>query len=201
MIDMFDTMGTVVGCATNAGLIEEDGKPVNYSKIMYSDSIATAVGALVGTSTVTTFVESGAGVAAGGKTGLTALVAAILFLLSIFLLPLFAFIPSAAAAGALMYVGVLMMGNVTSIDFKDIKSAIPSFLTIIVMILGYSITKGIGFGIISYVCITTLIYIIDLVKYHFNINKDELEKPKYEVSVVALIVFALFLFYFLVPIK
>ena len=151
MIDMFDTMGTVVGCATNAGLIEEDGKPVNYSKIMYSDSIATAVGALVGTSTVTTFVESGAGVAAGGKTGLTALVTAVLFFLSIFLLPLFAFIPSAAAAGALMYVGVLMMGNVTSIDFKDIKSAIPAFLTIIVMILGYSITKGIGFGIISFV--------------------------------------------------
>ena len=94
-----------------------------------------------------------------------------------------------------------MMGNVTSIDFKDIKSAIPAFLTIIVMILGYSITKGIGFGIISYVFITTLIYIVDLVKYNLAPNKQELEKPKYEVSIVALVVFALFLFYFLVPIK
>ncbi len=200
MIDMFDTMGTVVGCATNANLIDENGKPLNYNKIMYSDSIATCTGAIVGTSTVTTFVESGAGVAVGGKTGFTALVTAILFLLSIFVLPLFAFIPTAAASGALMYVGVLMMGNVKNIDFKDITKAVPSFLTIIIMLLAYSITKGIGIGIISYVIITTIVYVIDIIKYAFSKDKENITKPKYDVSIVAIIVSALFLVYFLVPI-
>lgn len=200
MIDMFDTMGTVVGCATNAGLIDENGKPLNYNKIMYADSIATCTGALVGTSTVTTFVESGAGVAAGGKTGFTALVTAILFFLSIFLLPLFAFIPTSAAAGALLYVGVLMMGNVKDIDFKDITKAVPSFLTIIMMILSYSITKGIGIGIISYVIITTIVYFIDLIKFCSLKDKTNIAKPHYEVSIVAIVVCILFLIYFLVPV-
>ena len=123
MIDMFDTMGTVVGCCANAGLLDEHGKPINYNKIMVSDSIATVSGAILGTSTVTTFVESGTGVAAGGKTGFSSFITTILFFLSIFLLPLFAFIPSAAAAGALMYVGVLMMSGVKDLDFNDIKKA------------------------------------------------------------------------------
>ena len=156
MVDMFDTMGTVVGCATNAGLVDENGKPVNYNKIMVCDSVATFVGAGIGTSTVTTFVESGAGVAVGGKTGLTALVTAILFALSIFLLPVFAFIPGAACAGALLYVGVLMMGNVTSIDFKNIKSAVPAFLAMVMMALTYSISNGLGIGAIAYVLIALL---------------------------------------------
>ena len=197
MVDMFDTMGTVVGCTTNAGLVDETGKPLNYDKIMLSDSIATVSGALMGTSTVTTFVESGAGVAEGGKTGFTAFVTAILFALSIFLLPLFAFIPKAAAASALIYVGVLMMSNVTSVDFKDPLNATPSFLTIIIMILGYSITKGIGVGIISYVVISTIKYIIETIKYLCHKG----EKPKWEVSVVSLVITALFLVYFLVPIS
>ncbi len=197
MIDMFDTMGTVVGCATNAGLIDEDGKPLNYDKIMYSDSIATVAGAALGTSTVTTFVESGAGVAAGGKTGLTAFVAALLFFLSIFLLPLFAFIPSAAAASALIYVGVLMMANVKNIDFSSIKNAVPAFLTIVIMPFAYSITKGIGVGLISYVILSVVIYLVDLIKYCSN--KEKYEKPKFEVSVVAIVVTCLFLFYFLMP--
>lgn len=201
MIDMFDTMGTVVGCATNAGLIDEQGKPHNYNKIMYADSIATILGAGVGTSTVTTFVESGAGIAAGGKTGFTSLVTACLFFLSIFLLPLFAFIPSAACSGALMYVGVLMMANVKDIDFKNLTKAIPSFLTIIMMLLSYSITKGIGLGMIAYVFVNSVVYLVDLVRYHLSKNKEELAKPKYEVSVVALVVAGLFLVYFLVPVK
>lgn len=196
MIDMFDTMGTVVGCTTNAGLVDETGKPLNYDKIMLSDSIATCTGALLGTSTVTTFVESGAGVAEGGKTGLTAFVAAILFALSILLLPLFAFIPSAAAASALIYVGVLMMSNVKNIDFEEPTNAIPAFLTIIIMVLGYSITKGIGVGVISFVVISTLKYLINLIRYACG----KCEKPKWEVSVVALVVTALFLVYFLVPV-
>lgn len=200
MIDMFDTMGTVVGCATNAGLIDENGKPLAYDKIMYSDSIATCAGALLGTSTVTTFVESGAGVAAGGRTGLTALVTAILFFLSIFLMPLFAFIPSAAAASALIYVGVLMMSNVKNVDFSSVKNSIPAFLTIIVMLLGYSITKGIGVGLLSYVILASIIYVIDIIKYAVaKKNNPEIEKPVWEVSIVAIVVSCLFLIYFLVP--
>lgn len=200
MIDMFDTMGTVVGCATNAGLVDEDGKPLAYDKIMYADSIATCTGALLGTSTVTTFVESGAGVAAGGKTGLTALVVAILFFLSIFLLPVFAFIPSAAAASALIYVGVLMMSNVKNIDFSSVKNSVPAFLTIVVMLLGYSITKGIGVGLISYVIIATLIYLVEAIKYSASKkNNPEAVKPVWDVSVVAIVVTCLFLFYFLMP--
>ena len=201
MIDMFDTMGTVVGCATNAGLVDEEGKPINYDKIMYADSIATCTGALLGTSTVTTFVESGAGVAAGGKTGLTAFVTAILFFLSIFLLPVFAFVPSAAAASALIYVGVLMMSNVKNIDFSNIKNAVPAFLTIIIMPLAYSITTGIGLGLISYVLLAVAIYVIDLIKYALNKKKGgEVEKPKWDVSTVAIVVCILFLVYFLLPV-
>ena len=200
MIDMFDTMGTVVGCATNAGLIDENGKPLADDKSMYSDSIATCAGALLGTSTVTTFVESGAGVAAGGRTGLTALVTAILFFLSIFLMPLFAFIPSAAAASALIYVGVLMMSNVKNVDFSSVKNSIPAFLTIIVMLLGYSITKGIGVGLLSYVILASIIYVIDIIKYAAaKKNNPEIEKPVWEVSIVAIVVSCLFLIYFLVP--
>ncbi len=195
MIDMFDTMGTVVGCCANANLLDENGVPQNYGKIMLSDSIATCTGAVLGTSTVTTFVESGAGVAVGGKTGLTALVTALLFLLSIFLLPVFAFIPSAAAAGALLYVGVLMMSNVKNIDFSTPKAAVPAFVTIAMMPLSYSITNGIGLGLITYVIIALFTFLIDVIKYACNKG----EKPKWEISIVALIVTALFLVYFLVP--
>lgn len=199
MIDMFDTMGTVVGCATNAGLLDEKGKPLNYNKVMISDSVATASGAIFGTSTVTTFVESGTGIAAGGRTGLSSFVTTLLFVLSLFLLPLFAFIPSAAAAGALIYVGVLMMSNVVNIDFRNIKNAVPAFLTIITMLLAYSITKGIGIGVISYVLINIVTYLVDLIKYGCCKNKENAVKPKWELSVVILVVFALFLVYFLVP--
>ncbi len=199
MIDMFDTMGTVVGCSTNAGLVDEEGKPLDYNKIMYADSIATVAGSVVGTSTVTTFVESGAGIAAGGKTGFTALITAGLFFLSIFFLPIFAFIPSAAASGALLYVGVLMMANVKDIDFKDMKKAVPAFITIITMVLAYSITNGIGMGIIVHVIMTTVIYLVDLIKYACSKNKNN-SKPKYDVSIVSIVVAALFLVYFLVPV-
>lgn len=197
MIDMFDTMGTVVGCATNAGLIDENGKPLNYNKTMISDSVATCAGAMLGTSTVTTFVESGTGIAAGGKTGLTSLTTAVLFLLSIFLLPVFAFIPSAAAASALMYVGILMIQNVKNIDFSSIKNAAPAFLTIIMMLLTYSITSGIGIGIISYVLINLVCFIVDAIKY--GINKEKNQKPKWNISIVSIVVSLLFFVYFCVP--
>ena len=196
MIDMFDTMGTVVGCCSNAKLLDKNGKPIRYSQMMYADSIATIIGSLLGTSTVTTFVESGTGVSAGGKTGLTALTVSCLFLLSIFLLPLFAFIPSAAAASALIYVGVLMMSNVTEVDFKNVKNSVPAFLTIITMVLSYSITNGIGVGIMSYVIIDLVIYGIDRILYS---QKKKKEQPRLEISWITFVVFVLFLIYFLVP--
>jgi AGZA family xanthine/uracil permease-like MFS transporter len=188
---MFDTMGTVLACTTNADLNDENGKPINYGKIMKSDSLATVVGATLGTATVTTMVESGVGVAEGGKTGFTSLVTGILFILSIFLLPLFAFIPIEAAASALIYVGVLMMKNITKVDFDNIKNAVPAFLTIILMPLTYSITDGIGIGIISYTLINLIIYILDKIKG---------KSTKLELNIVTVIVTILFLFYFLMPI-
>lgn len=195
MIDMFDTMGTVTGCAARAGLLDKDGKPLNFGKCMYADSIATCAGAILGTSTVTTFVESGAGVAEGGKTGMTSLTTAALFLLSIFLLPVFAFIPSAAAGSALIYVGVLMMAQVKNIDFASIKNAVPAFLTIVVMPLGYSITDGIGIGLVTYVLLDLIIYVGELIVS--AVKRREL--PKFDISPVTLIVTALFLVYFFVP--
>lgn len=210
MIDMFDTMGTIVGCCGgNEILSDENGKPHNYGRIMLSDSIATCAGAMIGTSTVTTFVESGSGVSAGGRTGLTAFSAACLFFASMFMLPVFAAIPSAAAASALIYVGVLMMkNNVKSIDFTTHINATSAFLTIAVMVLSYSITKGIGIGLLSYTVMTALSYLIELCKYLVKKGgkNDEsksitegLEKPKWEISVVTLIVSLLFVIYFFVP--
>lgn len=190
MLDLFDTIGTIVGCSSNAKLTDEDGKPKDYNKIMYADSVTTCLSALVGTSTVSTFVESGAGIAEGGKTGLTSLTIAILFLLSIFLLPLFAFIPIEAASAALIYVGVLMIKNIKIVDFENLKDAIPSFLTIIIIPLSYSITDGMGIGIIAYFVINVLIYIVDLIKG---------TKPKFPISFISIIVTILFLIYFLVP--
>lgn len=195
MIDMFDTLGTVTGCATRAGLIDKDGKPLNLDKCMYADSIATCTGALLGTSTVTTFVESGTGVAAGGRTGLTSLTTAALFLLSIFLLPFFAFIPSAAAASALVYVGVLMMSNVKNIDFSSVRNAVPAFMTIVIMPLGYSITDGIGMGLLLYVVISLIEYVVGAIVA--AVKKTEM--PKFDIPVVTFIVAILFAAYFFIP--
>jgi len=200
MIDMFDTMGTVLGCCSKANLLDGDGKPIRFNRIMLSDAIATCTGAMLGTSTVTTFVESGTGVAAGGKTGLTALTVSSLFLLSIFILPIFAFIPSSACSGALMYVGVLMMSNVKNIDFSDLRVAVPAFLTIIMMPLAYSITDGIGLGMVSYVIINIICYVIDIIKYTVVSKKGgEAEKPKWPISVVMGIITIFFLLYFFLP--
>ena len=197
MIDMFDTMGTVVGCASAAGLVDENGKPQSYEGIMLSDSVATCAGAVFGTSTVTTFVESGSGVAAGGKTGLTALSTTICFFLAIFLMPLIASVPSAAASSALVYVGCLMLKGAKNLKMDSIKETVPAFLTIALMPLSYSITNGIGFGVLSYVFIEIIIYIIQLILS--AIKSEKYEKPKWEVSTVCLIIAILFLVYFFVP--
>jgi len=206
MIDMFDTMGTIVGCCGgNRVLSDENNKPHNYGKIMMSDAIATCAGAALGTSTVTTFVESGAGVSAGGRTGLTAFTTACMFLIAIFAMPFFAMIPSAATAAALIYVGVLMMkNNVKNVDFSNAINATTGFLTIVVMVLSYSITKGIGIGMISYTVMSAIAYGAEWIKYAIVGKKtaegeEAPEKPKWNVSIVALVVTALFLVYFFVP--
>lgn len=197
MVDMFDTMGTIVGCCGgNRILSDENDKPHNYGKIMISDSVATCAGAMLGTSTVTTFVESGSGVSAGGRTGLTAFSTACMFFLALFAMPLFAVIPGAATASALIYVGVLMMkGNIKSIDFSNAINATSAFLTIIVMVLAYSITKGIGVGLLSYTIMSAVTYLVELVISRVK----KTEKPEWNVSVVALVVSALFAVYFFVP--
>ena len=197
MIDMFDTIGTVVGCASAAGLLDENGKPQNYEGVMLSDSVATCAGAVFGTSTVTTFVESGSGVAAGGKTGLTALSAAVFFFLSIFLMPLIASIPSAAASSALVYVGCLMLKEAKHLKMDNIKDILPVFLTVALMPLTYSITNGIGFGILSYVVIEVVSYLVQLILH--ALNKEKHQAPKWEISPICLIVAVLFLVYFFVP--
>ena len=149
--DLFDTIGTLLGVAEQANLKDKEGNVANAKGALMADAIGTVVGAALGTSTVTSFVESSSGVAAGARTGLASVVTAILFLLALFLSPLFALIPSAATAPALIFVGFLMMRSVIGIDFRDLSEGIPSFITIMVMPFSYSISKGISFGIITYV--------------------------------------------------
>lgn len=149
--DMFDTIGTLMGVTEQAKLTDKDGNIPNAKGALFADAIGTVAGACLGTSTVTSFVESSSGVAAGGRTGLTSVVTAILFVLALFFTPLFGLIPSAATAPALIFVGFLMMKSVTSIDFNDITEGIPAFITIMVMPFAYSISKGIAYGVITYV--------------------------------------------------
>lgn len=153
LVDMFDTIGTLYGTAVQANMLDENGDPINVSKSMLCDSIATVAGAAIGTSTCTTFVESSAGVAAGAKTGFASVITAICFASCLFLSPLANIIPSAATAPALIYVGVLMLKNFSKVDMDDIASAVPAFLALIMMPLTYSIANGIGIGAIAYVLI------------------------------------------------
>lgn len=153
MVDMFDTVGTLIGTAGNAGMLDEEGNLPGGDRALIADAIATCVGACLGTSTVTTFVESSTGISEGGRTGLTSVVVSILFFLAIILAPIAGIIPGAATAPALIIVGVFMIGNVTKVDWKDIEIAIPAFLTMFMMIAAYSISDGIAFGMISYVII------------------------------------------------
>ena len=155
-VDMFDTLGTLIGVASKADMLDKEGKLPKIKGALLSDAIGTTVGAMCGTSTVTTFVESASGVAEGGRTGLTSMVAAILFALSLLLSPIFLAIPSFATAPALIIVGFLMLTSVTKIDFDDMTEAIPCFIAIIAMPFMYSISEGISMGVISYVVINLI---------------------------------------------
>ena len=149
-VDLFDTLGTLIGVSMKGGFLDKQGRLPRISGALYADSVATAVGAVFGTSTTTTFVESASGVAAGGKTGLTAVTAALLFLVSILFAPVFLAIPGFATTPALVVVGFMMMSSVTSIDFNDVGEGLPAFLAIVAMPFFYSISDGIMFGVISY---------------------------------------------------
>ncbi|MGN1031479.1 MAG: NCS2 family permease [Butyricicoccaceae bacterium] len=155
-VDLFDTLGTLIGCASKADMLDENGKLPRIKGALLADALATCVGAVLGTSTTTTFVESASGVSEGGRTGLTAMTTGILFLAAIIFSPLFLAIPSFAIAPALIIVGFYMIGAVARINFDDMSEAIPCFLTILAMPLAYSISEGIAIGVISWTLINLL---------------------------------------------
>lgn len=152
-VDMFDTIGMLIGTATKAGMLDKDGKLPRVEKALFADAFGTTFGAILGTSTVTTFAESATGVAEGGKTGLTALVSGVLFIVALFLAPIFTIVPSAATAPALIIVGLFMMSSILQVNFNDITESFPAFLTVIMMPLTYSIGEGLAFGVMSYAAI------------------------------------------------
>ena len=153
MVDMFDTLGTLYAACERANLVDEKGEPLNMNQGMLSDALATTAGAICGTSTVTTFSEVNAGVAAGGRTGLTSVFCGLFFFIAMFLSPIAQLVPGCATAAALIYVGILMMGAVRNVDWNDLKTAVPAFLTLAVMPFTYNISYGIAFGLISYLII------------------------------------------------
>ncbi len=155
-VDLFDTLGTLIGVSSKADMLDKDGKLPRIRPALLSDAIATCIGAIFGTSTTTTYVESASGVTAGGRTGLTSVVTGVLFLLSVIFSPLFLSIPSFAIAPALVIVGFYMMGSVAKIDFTDMTDAIPAFLCIIAMPLAYSISEGIAIGVISWTLVNLI---------------------------------------------
>jgi AGZA family xanthine/uracil permease-like MFS transporter len=152
-VDIFDTLGTLIGVSTKAGMLDEDGKLPRIKGALMADAVATSFGAICGTSTVTTYVESASGAAEGGRTGLTAIVTGLLFLLAIIFSPLFLSIPSFAIAPALIVVGFFMMASVVKVDWEDASEGVPAFLCIIAMPLAYSISEGIAIGVISWTII------------------------------------------------
>lgn len=155
-VDIFDTLGTLIGCANKADMLDKEGKLPRIKQALLADAIATSAGAVLGTSTTTTFVESSSGVAEGGRTGLASVVTGFLFLLAIFFAPVFTAIPGFATAPALLFVGFLMITAVAQIDFDDLTEAIPAYLCLLAMPLLYSISEGIAVGVISYVVINAV---------------------------------------------
>jgi adenine/guanine/hypoxanthine permease len=155
-VDMFDTVGTLVGVSSKAGMLDKKGRVPRVKQALFADAVGTTAGAIFGTSTVTTYVESASGVAEGGRTGLTSLTVAVLFLVALFFAPLFTMVPGAATAPALVLVGFFMMSPILNINFNDFTDSIPAFITIIIMPLTYSIAEGIVFGMLSYVFLKVL---------------------------------------------
>ncbi len=180
IIDMFDTIGTLVGTASRAGMVDKEGNMPNMKEALTSDAVGTLVGSATGTSTVTTFIESAAGVEAGGRTGLTAITTGIMFLLCMFLAPIAAIIPAAATSSALIYVGILMLQGLREVEFDDISQCVPVFIMLIAMPISSSIGHGIGLALISYV----------VIKF-FTGKKEEISPLTYVLSIIFIIKFFL----------
>ncbi|MCZ4052834.1 NCS2 family permease [Oxalobacter sp. OxGP1] len=183
LVDMFDTIGTLLGTAKQAKMLDGNGDMPRMKEAMMCDAIATTAGACLGSSTATVFVESSTGIAEGGRTGMTALVTSLLFLASLVIAPVITVIPAAATAPALIFVGVLMMGSVREVDFSDMTSAIPSFVTMVFMPFTYSIANGIAFGLITYVligllmgrirqihCLTVILCLLFVLRFAFMVT-------------------------------
>ena len=184
-VDFFDTVGTLVGVSTKAGMLDEQGRVPRVGRALMSDALATTAGAALGVSTVTTFVESSTGVLAGGRTGITAITTGCLFLAAMFFSPIFIAIPACATAPALIYVGYLMLTSVKGIDLFNITEGMPAFITIAAMPLTYSIGDGLTLGVLSYVFINLI--------YNIFAGKDKREP----VSWVMIILAALFVLKFI----
>ena len=155
LVNMFDSIGTLLGAAKQSGMIDENGEVIRMKQALMSDAVSTLAGAMVGTSTVTTVVESSAGIAEGGRPGMTSLVTALMFLGAILFAPIVSIVPAAATAPALIFVGILMLGNIRDVDFSDMSNALPAFCTIVFMPFTYSIANGVAFGLITY-CLMNL---------------------------------------------
>ena len=155
-MDIFNTVGTLIGAAAKTEMMDEKGNVRHIKQAMMADALATSVGAVLGTSTVTTFVESASGIAEGGRTGLTSFTTAALFILALFFAPLFLLVPSAATTGALVMVGVFMLDAVPKIDLTDVSEALPAFITMITMVLTYNIAEGMALGMICYTLVKLL---------------------------------------------
>lgn len=180
-VDFFDSVGTLVGVSSRAGLLDEDGNVPNAGRALLTDAVGTTVGACLGVSAITVYVESSTGVAEGGRTGWTAIVAGVLFLIAMFFSPIFIAIPSCATAPALIYVGYLMLGSVKNIEFNEITEGLPAFLTIALMPLTYSIGDGLTIGVLSYVFIN-VIYNVFFIK-----NKEDKKKVSMVMIVLAIV--------------
>ena len=185
-VDFFDTLGTLIGVSSRANMLDEDGNVPHAGKALLSDAIATTAGALMGTSTVTTYVESAAGVEQGGRTGLTSVFIGLFFLVAMFFSPIFIAIPGCATAPVLIYVGYLMMGNITKIDFSDITEGLPCFLIIVLMPLTYSIGDGLTIGILVYVIL--------------NIINNIFSREKKKISISMIVLAIVFTFKLALPI-
>ena len=157
LVNMFDSIGTLLGAAKQSGMIDENGEVIRMKQALMSDAVSTAAGALVGTSTITTVVESSSGIAEGGRTGLTSMVTALLFLGSLIFAPGVGIVPAAATAPALIFVGILMLSNIKDVDFSDMSEALPAFCTVIFMPFTYSIANGVALGLITYCLIKLLL--------------------------------------------
>ena len=182
-VDIFDTIGTLIGVSDRAGMLDKEGKLPQIKPALLADAIATCAGAILGTSTTTTFVESSAGVGAGARTGLASVVTGLMFLIAIFFAPIFTTIPTFAVAPALIYVGFLMLSAIIDVDFKNLRQGVPAFLTVLCMPLMYSISEGIAVGIISYV-------VINLIANAMTKNKEDRE-PVTPLMIVLAIIFVL----------